>query len=206
MEEKGMEGLTQRSKEETRQKPEKDEEDYSKQKKIKAGTAKKGIKSLLISVAIPLVLGILDAVFFSPNSDYYKQLKKPWWNPPGWLFGLAWTVLYALMGVASWLVWVEGGFQKQARPLIIYGVQLIINLLWPPIFFGLHRIGLALIDICLLDVAVIVCLSAFRSVKDVAGFLLTPYLGWVLFATFLNYRIYTLNGGSVTAPVEGVYT
>uniref|UniRef100_A0A0D6R6G0 TspO/MBR-related protein n=1 Tax=Araucaria cunninghamii TaxID=56994 RepID=A0A0D6R6G0_ARACU len=201
-----MEGLTQRSKEESRQKPENEEEDYSKQKKMKAGMAKKGIKSLAVSVAIPLVLGIADAIFFSPNSDYYKQLKKPSWNPPGWLFGLAWTVLYTLMGVASWLVWVEGGFQKQARPLTIYGVQLIINLLWPPLFFGLHRIGLALIDIFLLDVAVFVCLGAFRSVNHVAGNLLTPYLAWVLFATVLNYRIYTLNAGSVTKPVEGVFT
>merc|ERR1711915_769624 len=143
---------------------------------------RKGVKSLLIAVAIPLVLGILDAVFFSPNSSYYKELKKPWWNPPGWLFGFAWTVLYSLMGLASWLVWVEGGFQKQSRPLLIYGVQLFINLLWPAIFFGLKKPGLALLDIALLDVAVYVCMDAFK-----------PYLAWVLFATALNYRIYTLN-------------
>merc|ERR1711915_205420 len=149
---------------------------------------RKGVKSLLIAVAIPLVLGILDAVFFSPNSSYYKELKKPWWNPPGWLFGFAWTVLYSLMGLASWLVWVEGGFQKQSRPLLIYGVQLFINLLWPAIFFGLKKPGLAL-----LDIAVYFCMDPFKPVNHVAADLFKPYLAWVLFATALNYRIYTLN-------------
>eukprot|EP01018_Ginkgo_biloba_P003452 Gb_29494 [translate_table: standard] len=185
-----MEGLTQRSKEGTERRSV-DDEDYSKGKK--KVMAKKGLKSLVVAIVIPLGLGILDAIFFSPNSTYYKNLKKPSWNPPGWLFGLAWTVLYTLMGLASWLVWVEGGFQRQAKPLAIYAVQLVINLLWPFIFFGLHKPGLALVDICALLVAVWVCMMSFKPVNHVAGDLLKPYLAWVAFATALNYSIYSLN-------------
>ena len=97
------------------------------------------------------------------------------------------------MGLASWLVWVEGGFLKQGRPLLIYGAQLFINHLWPAIFFGLKKPGLALLDIVVLDVVAFVCMNAFKPVNHVAANLFKPYFAWVLFATALNYKIYSLN-------------
>lgn len=151
------------------------------------------IKPLLIATLIPLFLGVIDALFNNPNQDFYTNLKKPSWNPPGWLFGLAWSILYPLMGFASWLLWKQGGFQKQQSTLGLYSLQLIFNLLWPYFFFGLHNIKLALIDIAALDVLLILCIISFSSVSQLASTLFKPYLLWVSFATVLNYAILAMN-------------
>lgn len=153
----------------------------------------KGLKSLLIAVSVPLLLGVLDAFFFNPNQPFYQQLKKPFWNPPGWLFGLAWSLLYPTMGLASWLVWVEGGWKRQQHALGLYLLQLTLNLLWPAIFFGLHNLSLALIDIVALVIVLAVCINAFTPVNHVAGNLLKPYLAWVAFATLLNFSLLMMN-------------
>eukprot|EP00250_Pteridium_aquilinum_P028122 c36622_g1_i1 orf=493-1065(+) len=161
----------------------------------------RSIKSLLLAVSIPLILGIVDAIFNNPNQDFYKELKKPKWNPPGWLFGLAWSILYPTMGLASWLVWSEGGhhekqkkFEKQKeQALQLYILQLFLNLLWPYFFFGLHNIKLALIDIIALDLVLILCIMSFDKVNHLASNLLKPYFAWVSFATLLTYSILTMN-------------
>eukprot|EP00249_Psilotum_nudum_P028859 c38829_g1_i1 orf=419-988(-) len=151
------------------------------------------IPSLLIAIAIPLGAGFLDSIVFSPNTDYYKDLKKPSWNPPNAAFAIVWTILYIVIGVSSWLVWRKGGFDKQAYPLTVYAVQLVFNLLWTAIFFGFHKLFGALVDISLLLVAIIACILAFKPVSTVAANLLIPYLAWVAFATALNAKIYMLN-------------
>lgn len=153
----------------------------------------KDIKPLLIAILIPLILGIIDAFINNPNQDFYRNLKKPSWNPPGWLFGLAWSILYPLMGLASWLLWKQGGFKKQKCTLGIYILQLIINLLWPYFFFGLHNIKLALVDIVALDVLLIGCIISFNAVNQLASTLFKPYFAWVSFATVLNYAILSMN-------------
>jgi hypothetical protein len=89
---------------------------------------KPGVPSLLIAVGIPLIAGIIVGLVYSPSGAWYSQLEKPWWNPPGFLFGAAWSVLYPVMGLASWLVWADGGFQRQGYPLSLYGAQLVLNL------------------------------------------------------------------------------
>lgn len=152
--------------------------------------------SLVVAVALPFVAGVANALLNNPNSAWYKNLKKPSFNPPDWLFGVAWGILYPVMGLASWLVWSEGGFKKQLYPLAAYTVQLIINLLWPVIFFRAQKIRLALIDISALVVAVGITIVLFKPVNPLAAYLLIPYFAWVAFATFLNYKYLVLNGSS----------
>lgn len=130
--------------------------------------------------------------FFTPG-EWYATLKKPAWNPPSWVFGPVWTVLYATMGVAAWLVWRRGGFAGQRAALSLYLVQLGLNALWSPLFFGLRQPGLAFADIVLLWLAVLGTVVAFGKARLLAGLLLVPYLAWVTFASVLNFTLWRLN-------------
>ena len=124
---------------------------------------------------------------------FYAQLVRPDWAPPPDVFGPVWTVLYALMGIAAWLVWRVGGFRAARTALTLFLVQLVVNALWSWLFFGWHLGGAAFADIVLLWVLVIATLVAFWRVRPVAGMLLIPYLLWVSFASALNYSVWQLN-------------
>ena len=127
---------------------------------------------------------------FSMPGSWYAGLNKPSWNPPPWIFGPAWTLLYTLMAVAAWLVWKRAGF---TRPLALYFVQLALNAAWTPIFFGAHELGWALIEIVTMWIAIALTLISFFRVNRAAGWLLAPYLAWVTFATALNFTLWKLN-------------
>jgi benzodiazapine receptor len=122
--------------------------------------------------------------------DWYPTLVKPAWNPPSWIFGPVWTVLYLAMAVAAWLVWRRVGW---GGALVWFAVQLALNATWSPVFFGMHRIGLALVNIVLLWLAIAGTTVAFWRVTPVAGWLFVPYLAWVSFATVLNFTLWRLN-------------
>lgn len=123
---------------------------------------------------------------------WYKTLRKPSWNPPPWLFGPVWTVLYISMAVAAWLVWKqEHGADSVA--LRLYAFQLLLNHAWSPVFFGLRRPGAALAVILFLWAAIVATAVSFALVSVTAAKLMLPYLAWVSFATFLNYTIWRLN-------------
>ena len=107
---------------------------------------------LLLFVLISFVSGLLGAK--AGPDDWYLQLAKPWFNPPGWVFAPVWAILYLLMGISAWLVWRKAGFQVAARALAVFGLQLVFNGAWTWLFFGLHRPGLALADILILWFAV----------------------------------------------------
>ncbi|MBC7369499.1 MAG: tryptophan-rich sensory protein [Undibacterium sp.] len=130
---------------------------------------------------------------FVSTDGWYAGINKPTWNPPSWVFAPAWTFLYATMAVAAWLVWREGGWRAQGRALGVFVLQWVLNALWTPLFFGLHRPGLALIDILALWLVLGATLMAFWRVRRAAGVLLLPYLAWVTFATALNFMIWRLN-------------
>lgn len=130
---------------------------------------------------------------FISTDGWYPGINKPAWNPPAWVFAPAWTFLYATMAVAAWLVWREGGWRSQARALGLFILQWALNALWTPLFFGLHRPGLALIDILALWLAIIATMIAFWRVRRAAGALLAPYLAWVTFAAALNFAIWRMN-------------
>ncbi|CAM6102652.1 unnamed protein product [Calypogeia fissa] len=169
---------------------------------VMAQMAKPGVKSLAVFVGVPLLLGSINALFNSPNSQWFADLKKPWWEPPGPIFGGAWSILYPLMGLASWLVWAEGGLHKQGVPLTLYLVQLVLNLLWPMFFFGWKNLGLALIDILILDGVLAATVNAFQPVNYVAANLMKPYLAWVLFATALNFNLWLNNRGGTQQTAQ----
>ena len=133
-----------------------------------------------------------SAVFVSVDG-WYVTLNKPSWNPPSWLFGPVWTLLYIMMAIAAWLVWRKGGWALQRWPLSLFVIQWLLNAIWTPLFFGMHLIGLALVDIVLLWIAIVATLAAFWRVSKPAAWLLVPYLMWVSFATALNFAIWQLN-------------
>jgi translocator protein len=143
-------------------------------------------------VALPLILGGVGGVVTAKAiPGWYRELRKPSWNPPNWIFGPVWSLLYLMMGVASWLVWKSVGFA--GNWVWFYGVQLLLNAVWSWVFFGLKRLDLALINIALLWVAIVGCLVVFWQISVLAGALLVPYLLWVSFASVLNFRIWALN-------------
>jgi translocator protein len=150
--------------------------------------------SLLVLVAFEVAsfAAAATGVIFRPG-DWYKQLDKPRWRPPDWLFAPVWTVLYASIGLSGWIVWLEAGIAGAALPLGVYAVQLLLNAAWTPIFFGLHRPGLALIEIMVLWAAILATIIMFWPVSLVATFLLVPYLVWVSFASALNYSVWRRN-------------
>jgi tryptophan-rich sensory protein len=127
------------------------------------------------------------------TTGWYAGLLKPDWNPPAWVFGPVWTLLYALMAIAAWLVWREGGWKLQRLPLGLFLFQWLLNALWTPLFFGWHRPGLACAEIILLWLVLATTLGLFWRVRKIAGVLLLPYLAWVGFAAALNFSLWRLN-------------
>ncbi len=128
-----------------------------------------------------------------PPDEWYAALRKPSWNPPGWIFGPVWSALYTMMAVAAWLVWKRGGFAAQRRPLGVFLAQLALNALWTPLFFGLHWPGVAFAEILLLGLAIAWTITLFWRVQRAAAYLLMPYLAWVSFAAVLNGTLWRLN-------------
>jgi benzodiazapine receptor len=140
--------------------------------------------SLALVAIVAAVGGIATA---GSVGDWYEGLDRAPWNPPGWVFGPAWTVLYVLMAVAAWLVAREGLDDQAVRTaLLLYGAQLALNLGWSLVFFGLRRPGLALAVILALLVAIAATAVAFHGISSTAAWLLAPYLAWVAFAATLN--------------------
>jgi len=128
------------------------------------------------------------------GGEWYEQLRKPALTPPGWVFPVAWTTLYVLMGVAGGLVWWwRGRGGPVAAALVVFAVQLILNVAWSGIFFGLQRIGWAMVDLAALWVAIVATMVLFFRVRPAAGWLLVPYLAWVTFAGYLNAQLLRLN-------------
>jgi tryptophan-rich sensory protein len=127
---------------------------------------------------------------FTPPGAWYQTLNKPSWNPPPWIFGPVWTLLYLGMAVAAWLVWKRGG---QGQALRLYVVQLALNAAWTPVFFGAHQLGAAFIVIVCMWIAIFLTQRAFQAVSRPAGLLLVPYLAWVSFASVLNFTLWRLN-------------
>ena len=138
--------------------------------------------------------GIGGAVTTPKIGTWYAGLTKPSWNPPNWIFGPVWSSLYFCMAVAAWLVWRQNGFGGAKLPLILFGVQLALNVLWSCIFFDLENPGLAFVEVLLLWLAIAATMATFWRISMVAGILFVPYLAWVSFASFLNLVVWRLNG------------
>ncbi|MEK0442264.1 MAG: hypothetical protein RL403_1242 [Bacteroidota bacterium] len=148
---------------------------------------------LIVSLLLPQIAGGLGAFFtLSSVQTWYLTLNKPSWNPPSWLFGPVWTTLYVLMGIACFLIW-KSNHPLKKQTLILYFVQLFLNFLWSPAFFGAQNPILGLMVILPLWGCILACILKFRQINSWAAALLIPYLLWVSFATVLNATILSLN-------------
>jgi len=153
----------------------------------------KTFKTRLICWAIPLAVGGLGALL-AGGMRSFQTMNQPPLSPPAWVFPVVWTVLYLLMGEASWRVLTSGKDQGQIKnALIAYGVQLALNLLWPIVFFRGQMYLAAFILLIGLWIAVFITLRKFSQINETAGDLLIPYLLWVTFAGYLNFGVYLLN-------------
>lgn len=144
---------------------------------------------VLIGFIAASTLAALTGAIFRPGA-WYERLAKPAWRPPNRLFAPVWSLLYLMIAVSGWLVWREAGL---SWPLAVFAMQLGLNAVWTPVFFGLRRIGLGFAVICLLWLAIAATIAAFYPVSPIAALLLLPYLAWVGFAAALNYAIWRLN-------------
>ena len=154
---------------------------------------KRHTKGLLLALAVPLAVGGLSGWLTRDGMRQFEQLNQPPLSPPGWLFPVVWTILYLMMGLASFLVYTRGRGRWTRRGLALYGAQLVFNFLWSIWFFGQSRYLLAFFWLVALWVLIGLTALAFARVRPFAGWLLVPYLVWVSFAGYLNLAIYFLN-------------
>lgn len=153
------------------------------------------MKKLFISLIICNLAGGVGSIFTSNAiSEWYQYLNKPSFNPPNWIFGPVWTLLYSLMGIALYLIWKRGLENKDVNYAVrFFLIHLIFNALWSLLFFGLRNPLLGLIEIVVLWAMIVASIVMFYRINKLAGVLLVPYLLWVSFATVLNYYLWQLN-------------
>lgn len=173
---------------------------------------------LVISVVICQLAGGLGSIFTAPEiANWYAKLNKPFFQPPNWLFGPVWTLLFLLMGISLYLVWENnwqiknllgnykgkawnkysekfwiGSWQK-ANLILVFATQLGLNVLWSVLFFGMHNLGLAFFELLMLWFAILYTILNFYRVSKTAGYLLVPYILWVSFAGILNLAVWLIN-------------
>ncbi len=149
----------------------------------------------VFSLGLPLVAGFLGSIFTTPAIEgWYVGLEKPLLNPPAWVFAPVWTILYLMMGLALFLVWQQGIKNARVRTgLLVFGIQLVLNVFWSIIFFAWHSPAFAFIELLFLWVSIIWLIYLFYRIRAVAAYLLVPYLLWVTFAGYLNFSIWFLN-------------
>lgn len=144
---------------------------------------------------ITFTAAALGAWASTSAASFYATLALPAWAPPASLFGPVWTLLYAMMAVAAWLVWRERGTAATRPALTLYLLQLGVNALWSWLFFGWRLGALAFLDILLLVMLVVATLIAFARIRALAAVMLLPYLGWITFASALNLAVWRANPG-----------
>lgn len=147
--------------------------------------------------ALTFVAAALGAIASANAREFYAALTRPEWSPPAGLFGPVWTLLYALMAVAAWLVWRERGWARARGALGLFVVQLAFNAAWSWLFFAWHRGALAFACIVALDLLVVATVVAFARIRRLAAGLLVPYLAWIGFATALCWAVWQRNPGAL---------
>ena len=152
-------------------------------------------KPYIISAAISLAVGTISGLLSMKGMQLYNAtVLKPALTPPGWVFGLVWTILYTLMGISAARVWQTQDSPERSRGLNLYVAQLIVNFFWSLIFFNAQAFGFAVIWLLLLWVLVLLMILQFYKVERIAALLQIPYLIWLTFAAYLNIGVWYLNG------------
>lgn len=156
---------------------------------------RKKAAALLVAVLIPELVGAVAAVATQSSvGTWYPTLAKPWFTPPDAVFAPVWITLYAVMGVASWRIWIQGGRRARVQmALTAYGVQLVLNGAWSVVFFGLRSISGGLVTILFLLAALGLTIRLFARVDRLSAWLLAPYLAWTAYATALNAALCWMN-------------
>jgi tryptophan-rich sensory protein len=148
---------------------------------------------LVLCIVICNLAGVFGALFTAQSiPSWYVYLDKPFFSPPNWLFGPVWTALYTLMGISFYMILVKGTKKKEGA-VKAFVVQLTLNAIWTPLFFGLRMPMIAFFEIILLLAAIIVTIIKFWKISKPAAYLLVPYLLWVMFASVLNFSLWILN-------------
>lgn len=150
---------------------------------------------LIIAILICQLAGFIGSIFTTHSvTTWYATIEKPFFNPPNWVFAPVWTTLFVLMGVSLYLVWKKGLKTKRVKTaLIIFSIQLVLNILWSIIFFGLKSPFYAFLEITMLWTAILLTIFKFYKVSKTAAYLLIPYILWVSFAAVLNFSIVVMN-------------
>ena len=158
-------------------------------------TTARDIMTFIVCILICQAAGFIGSLFTSPAiPNWYANLAKPFFTPPNYVFAPVWTTLFLMMGVSLFLIWRKSGVVDTIRPaLILFGVQLLLNVLWSVMFFGLRSPFAAFIEILFLWSAILATIMLFFSLSKAAGILLVQYILWVSFATVLNFMIWRLN-------------
>jgi benzodiazapine receptor len=156
--------------------------------------SRREILGALAAAVLINLIGALGVPFTTPDSAWFEALEKPWFYPPNATFGIVWTLLFSLMGIAAYLVY-RKGFENRAVKIALglFALQMVVNVAWSPIFFAAQELLLALSVILVLWVLIVTTVAAFDRVDRRAALLLIPYLAWVTFAAILNYSLWQLN-------------
>ena len=150
--------------------------------------------ALLGAVAVCFGVAALGSLFTTPSlADWYADINKPSWTPPSWLFAPVWTLLFAMMATAVWLVWLRAGFSGAPAALVLFAAQLVLNALWSALFFAARNPGAAFAEVLVLWLAIAATALLFAPIDIIAALLLIPYLIWVGFAAVLNFAILRMN-------------
>jgi tryptophan-rich sensory protein len=166
------------------------------------------LRYALFTVPGIVLLGTLSGTLAGSAEDnsWFEALVKPAMMPPGWMFGAAWTILYILIGLSLAMVLHAKGARKRERALILFAVQLVLNFAWSPVFFMLHQVGTALSMIAAMIVGCFALILVVWRIRPLAGLLLYPYLGWLMFAGLLNYEILQRNPNAAALAPQGAST
>lgn len=155
---------------------------------------------LIVSIVLCQSAGMIAAILTAQSvQTWYPTLLKPSFNPPNWLFGPVWIVLYLMMGIALYLIWQRSGTGQNVQTAVIFFIiQLVLNAAWSLIFFGLQSPFWAFVEIVALWIAILITIILFREISRTASYLLVPYILWVTFAAILNFSIWRLNAAGPT--------
>jgi len=151
-------------------------------------------KKLIASLLIPLAVGGISAFIVRNDMNIYETIIRPPLSPPSWIFPVVWTILYLLMGVSLYLVWSSKAPPEQKKTaFVFFALQLLLNFLWSPIFFGMQNFLLAFVVLVSMWLFTVGMIISFYKISKPAGILQLPYLIWLTFAGYLNFSIYVLN-------------
>jgi benzodiazapine receptor len=156
----------------------------------------------IVAFGIAVLIAASSGAVFKAG-PWYEALAKPPWRPPGFLFGPVWLVLYIMIAISGWRVWDASPTVEAALiPMIVYGIQLVLNGIWSAIFFGIKKPGLALFEMVFLWLSIVANIAVFATIDETAAWLLVPYLVWVSFAFVLNLSVWRLNRGTVVDGIQ----